>query len=403
MKSSFYLLLFVAFIDYIGVGLIFPVFSSMLFNPSSTLLPVETTAEVRGLWLGVLIAMMPLAQFFSSPIWGTISDGKGRKQPLLFSLFIAMIGYLVAASATWAGSLIGLFFSRLIIGFSSGNIAIVQASIADLSTPENKAKNYGLYSMAMGSGFTLGPLLGGWLSLYGYALPFLAAAALVVANLCLIFFLFKETSSLRIKKIIHWAMGLMQLKKAFQLQGLKTILLCSFLGIFGWVYFFEFVSVYLISRFQFSPGDLGFFFGVAGGFYALSTGILIRPLVKRLKPELLFFLSMLLTGIVIFSMSFIPSVIWIWPVIILICYCTAPFSPTSTTLVSNGVPPEIQGEALGVLGSINAAAFALSPLLSGSFVGNHPTMPMWVGGILMGVGGVIGCAVFGSKLFKFRA
>ncbi len=400
MKSSFYLVLCVAFLDYIGVGLIFPVFSSMLFDSSSSLLPLETPSNIRGFWLGILIAMMPLAQFFSAPILGTLSDGKGRKKPLAVSLGIASIGYLIAALSTAVCRLIGLFLSRLIIGFASGNIAIVQASIADISSQENKTKNYGLYGMAMGAGFTLGPLLGGWLSIYGYIYVFLAAAVLLGINLIFVLLLFKETCRFRVKKTINPWMGLAQLKKAFQLHGLKTILLCSFLGIFGWVYFFEFVPVYLIAQFQFSSEKLGLFFAVAGGCYALSTGLLIRPLIKIIKTEKLFFLSMLCTGIVIFAMAFTPSVFWIWPLIIVICYCTAPFSPTSSALVSNGVPSEIQGEALGILGSINAAAFALAPLLSGSFVGAHPTCPMWVGGILMFLGGVIGWSVLGYKCLK---
>jgi DHA1 family tetracycline resistance protein-like MFS transporter len=401
MKSSFYLILFVAFIDYIGIGLVFPIFSSMLFNPSGALVPVETTAAMRGVWLGLLLTAMPVAQFFSSPLWGTVSDGKGRKKPLAFTLGLAFIGYALAALATHLDSLWGLLISRLFIGCAAVNVSILQAAIADITPKEGKSKNYSLYSMAMGAGFTLGPFFGGWLSTFGYATSFLFVALLVCLNLIFVFFLFKETSPFRIKKKLHLAMGFTLLKKAFQLHGLKTIFLCSFLGCFGWVYFFEFIPVFLIKNFQFSPKDLGLFFMVAGGMYTLSTGLLIRPLLKRFKPELLLFASMLLSGTLIFSLAFIPSAIWVWPLMILIVYSDAPFSPTSTTLVSNGASPEIQGEALGVLGSINAAAFALSPLASGSFVGDHPQMPMWIGGSLLCVSGMIGCAVFRSKLFRF--
>ena len=136
----------------------------------------------------------------------------------------------------------------------------------------------------------------------------------------------------------------------------------------------------MISEFQFSSLELGFFYGVAGAVYALSTGLLIRPLVRRLKPESLFFGGMFLTALTIFFLPLAPSFFWIWPLIIVICYFVAYVSPTSTTLVSNSASPQIQGEALGVLTSVNAAALGFSPLFSGGFVGGHPTLAMWIGG-----------------------
>lgn len=89
MKASLYIALFVVFIDNMGVGLIYPLFSSMLFDLKLPLLPPGTTHEMRGFWLGLLLALMPLAQFFSAPIWGAISDNLGRKRPLQLSLSIA--------------------------------------------------------------------------------------------------------------------------------------------------------------------------------------------------------------------------------------------------------------------------------------------------------------------------
>jgi DHA1 family tetracycline resistance protein-like MFS transporter len=91
MKPSLYIALFVAFIDYMGVGLIYPLFSSMLFDPELSLVSLETSEGMCGLWLGILIALMPLAQFFSAPVWGAFSDNKGRKNPLQLSIFVALL------------------------------------------------------------------------------------------------------------------------------------------------------------------------------------------------------------------------------------------------------------------------------------------------------------------------
>ncbi len=388
-RKSFYIALFVAFIDLMGIGLIFPLFSSMLFSESFTLLHPDTSAHVRGIYLGLLIALMPLTQFFSAPIWGTLSDGYGRKKPLQYSLTTALIGYLVALLGVSFKNIFILLASRIVVGFAAGNTSIVQATIADLSSVQSKAKNFGLYSMALGMGFTIGPFFGGYFAKWGYAIPFLFAACMVSINLAFVFLFFRETHLKPIPQKISWGIGFSNLKKAFAFHEVRTILLASFLHNFGWSYFFEFVPVYFIDRFQFTPKELGYFYASVGAFYALSTGLLIRPLIKRFKPELLFFAGNLLGALTIFSLSFVKIPVWIWPLQFLLCYFIAFVAPTYTTLISNNAPKEIQGEALGVLSSVNAAALIFSPLFSGSLVGIHPSLSMWIGGSIMLVGSAI--------------
>lgn len=386
--TSFYISLFVAFIDYMGVGFIYPLFAVMLFDHTLNLLPLNTMAEMRGLLLGILIACMPLSQFFSAPIWGVISDNRGRKAPLMLSLGIGIIGYLLAFLGVILTNIWLLFLSRLIIGVASGNTSIVQATIVDLSSKEEKARNFGLYSMALGAGFTLGPFLGGILSSFGYHIPFLFACILMLVNFLFSMFYFKETHhtliSIDEKKKLNWCIGIHHLRKAFVLKGLRTILLCSFLHNFGWSYFFEFIPVYLISEFQFSSLTLGIFYGLAGCFYAFSTGLFIQPLVKLFQPETLFFAGNLLTAIVILTIPFLPTSSWIWPQLFLICYFVAFVTPSSTTIVSNHTDSKNQGEALGVLSSVNAAALIFSPLFSGSIVGKFPEISVIIGGVTLG-------------------
>lgn len=399
-KASFYISLCVAFVDYMGLALIYPLFSSMLFNSSLPLLHPETSQEMRGFFLGLLLSLMPLAQFFCSPMWGALSDSKGRRYPLILSLTIALLGYLTALAGVFFTSLSLLLISRVIIGFAAGNISVVQATIADVSTKEEKTKNFGLYSMALGLGFTLGPFFGGILSSWDYTVPFFFAALVVALNLLFTFYSFKETHHERIEKRLSWDMGLSQLKKAFLLKGSRTILLASFFHNFGWSYFFEFAPVYLISRFHFDPTKLGFFFAAGGCYYAISSGFLIRTLINRLKAETLFFGGIFFTACTLFILPSLPSAHFIWPIMFVICYFVSFVTPTSTTLISNNAEPKVQGEALGILSSVNAAALVLSPLFSGSLVGINPTLPMWVGGSVMIVAALIVLAVFRTRLFR---
>lgn len=400
MKKSFYIALLVAFVDFMGLGLIYPLFSSMLFHHSFSFVPAHTTAEMRGFWLGILLALMPLAQFFSAPIWGAVSDNKGRKKPLVLSLVFVFAGYSVAALAVFLNSLGLLLASRLIIGLGAGNMSIVQATIADLSTPEEKTKNFALYSMALGVGFTLGPFFGGSLAHWGPIIPFTFSMSVVALNLILAFFLFQETHLVKKKTPITLISGFVQIKRAFLLKGVKTVLLCSFLHNFGWSYFFEFAPVYLLAQFDFSPQQIGLFFAAGGCYYALSAGLLIRSLLALIKPLILFSGGMFFTALCIFTLPLLPSSLWIWPLMFFLCYFVAFVTPTSTTIVSNSADAQAQGESLGVLSSINSAALILSPLISGSLVGIRPSLPMWVGGSLLLISSMIMLIVFRTDFSK---
>ena len=402
LRSSFYISLLVAFIDNMGVGLIYPLFAAMLFDNTLALLPPETTDEARGIWLGILIALMPLAQFFSSPIWGSLSDGKGRRPPLNLSICIGALGYVVAFLGILVSNIWLLLLSRAIVGLASGNISIVQAAVADLSTQEEKATNFGLYSMALGVGFALGPFFGGALASWGYAVPFLFAFLLMLLNLLFSVLFFKETHQPQsTEKKFNLYQGIENIKKVVLLNGIRTVLVCSFLHNFGWSYFFEFIPVYLISKFEFNSFSLGLFYGAAGCFYAVSTGLLIRPFVKRFQPDRLFFVGNILTAMGILLLPWLPISHYLWPMLFLICYSVAFVSPSSITLISNYAGGEKQGEALGVLGSVNSAALIFSPLFCGSIVGKKPSLSMLVGGAALMSAGLI-LAFLKGLFFKKR-
>lgn len=382
-RASLWTALFVGFVDHMGIGLIYPLFSAMLFDEGLALVPPDASLAVRGIWLGVLIALMPLTEFLSSPFWGALSDTKGRKKPLQMSMSIALCGYLTATLAVLLNNIILLLLSRVIIGFAAGNISIVQAAVADLSSEDEKAKNFGLYGMALGAGFALGPFFGGVFAAFGYSMPFIFATVIVALNLLFTRFFFKETHFKLFEKKLNWAIGFHNFKKAFHYKGLRVVLFASFLHCFAWSYFFEFIPVYLISTLQFTAGQLGLFYGIAGASYSISSGLLIRPLVGRFKPESLFFAGNLLTGLVILSMPFLSSSLWVYIFLALLCYFVAFVFPTVSTIVSNRASSDIQGESLGIFSAVNAMAFMISPLLSGFSVGDTPSLPMWLGGSMM--------------------
>src|SRR5579871_6514580 len=136
---SLFILLLTGFLDWTSIGLVYPMFSSMLFHPEMHFLSLETLDVIRGTWLGVLLASGPLAQFFSSPIIGTLSDQEGRRPVLKKSLFIIIFGYFLCSLGVWVESLVLLLAGRIIVGFGTGNVAVVYAAIVDISKPEERA------------------------------------------------------------------------------------------------------------------------------------------------------------------------------------------------------------------------------------------------------------------------
>ena len=171
MKRSPLLVIFITvFIDLIGFGIVIPV---LPFYVEGTKFNASPST------VGLLFASYSIMQLIFTPILGRLSDRYGRRPILLISLIGTGIGFLILGFAT---TLWMLFAGRIIDGISGGNISTAQAYIADITTPENRAKGMGLIGAAFGLGFIFGPAIGGVLSRWGNHVPFLFAAGLAFAT-----------------------------------------------------------------------------------------------------------------------------------------------------------------------------------------------------------------------------
>src|SRR3954465_2910593 len=177
MKRSPLLVIFVTvFIDLVGFGIVIPV---LPFYVEGT----KFNASPR--MVGLLFASYSVMQLVFTPVLGRLSDKYGRRPILFLSLLGTSLGFFVLGFAT---TLWMLFAGRIIDGISGGNISTAQAYIADVTTPENRAKGMGLIVAAFGLGFTFGPAIGGVLSRWGTGVPFIFAGCLALANAVLLYF-----------------------------------------------------------------------------------------------------------------------------------------------------------------------------------------------------------------------
>lgn len=392
---SLVLLLCTCFIIYLGLGLVFPLFTFLLFDVQSGMLPVEAGEGVRGLWLGILLALAPAVLFFASPLMGTLSDIKGRKVILKIALGVGIVSYVLGVIAVIERQLFLLILSRVLYGISAGSSTVLQASIVDISSGKDKQKNFGLYSMALGAGMSFGPLLGGFLakpdmcSWCSYSTPFVVAAVISLINWLVIIGKFKESHPPNPSHRVAWAVGFLHLKKAFQMEKLRMMFLVMFLFFFGWNFFTEFISVFLMKRFEYSQLGVGAFYAYTGVLFALCAGFLIRPIIKRFPPRRVLEMAMILGGLYFFL--FLPiernGVMWVY--LLPLIFCIALIYPTATTVISNAASEKAQGEVLGIYSSIQSVAFIVSPFGAGGLVAKYPFLCIVVAGATMILSGLL--------------
>jgi DHA1 family tetracycline resistance protein-like MFS transporter len=380
-KISFFVLCFGAFLNWMSYGLVYPIFAMSIYHhdPVFLDLPLNT---LQGFWLGILLAACPLAQFFSAPSIGAFSDRKGRKPVLQITTLLIAIGALLSAIGIWERSYFTLIFGRLVTGVGAGDVGVINASVADFSPPSVKAKNFALIAMANGIGFSVGPFLGGKLAAFGFHVPFLFALAMTIANFGLISFFFSETIVRKKKDHSSLLSRFHNLWKTTVSPRFRIIFLAFFAFCFGWSFYWEFIPVTWIKNYGLYVSQIGNFYAFGSLIYVLSNGILIRPILNRFKSLPILFFALAFLGSLLFLLLH-AKVDWYWPDIAMQQFLIALIFPVGIAIVSDLTPASRQGEILGAFQSLQAFAFAATPLLGGPLLNLSYNTPLLIGSISM--------------------
>jgi MFS transporter, DHA1 family, tetracycline resistance protein len=371
-------------IDVIGWGLIIPVMPQLIAGLKHISI---NEASKDGAWLLFVYAFM---QFIFAPILGNLSDQYGRRPVILFSLFGFGIDYIFLGFAPSFG---WLFIGRTISGITGASFTAASAYIADISTAETRAKNFGMIGAAFGLGFIIGPAIGGLLTGWGIRAPFYAAAILTLLNWLYGYFVLPESLSVENRRKFDWKRAnpvgsLLNLKKYPAVAGLILALTLVYLGSHAvqsnWSYFTAY-------RFQWTPRTIGISLAVVGALVAFVQAGLIRVIAPKIGNERCIYIGLLLYAAGMFLFA-IASQSWMM-FVFLVPYCLGGIAgPALQATISGHVPPNAQGELQGSLTSLLSVSSIFGPLIMLNLFAYFtsvkapvifPGAPFILGGILM--------------------
>jgi len=371
-------------IDITGLGIIIPVLPKLI----ETLIHGNLSDASR--YAGLLTLAYAVMQFLFAPVLGNLSDKFGRRPVLLGSLLGFGIDYLFLAFAPSIG---WLFVGRAIAGITGASYTTASAYIADVSTPEKRAQNFGMIGIAFGLGFIIGPVIGGVLGKYNTHLPFIAAAVLALLNAAYGFFVLPESLDTEHRRPFELRRAnpigsLKQLNKYPAVLGLAASL---FLIYFAAQSVQSVWTFYTMSKFGWNEAWVGYSLGFVGLTIAAVQGGLIRIAIPKLGQQRSIWVGLSFYAIGLFLFA-IATKGWMMFAFMIPYALGGIAGPALQGVMTEQVPANEQGELQGALTSLASLSSIFGPwvmtYLFYKFTKNgapfyFPGMPFVLGSFLM--------------------
>lgn len=354
-KNALLFVLITIVIDSTGLGIIIP---SLPYLVAET---AHVSLEESAAYYGPVLGSYALMQFLFAPIVGGISDRYGRKPVLLLSLFGLGIDYVFMY---FAPSLFWLILGRSIAGMFGASYTTASAYIADISSPEDRTKNFGFIGAAFGIGFVIGPAIGGLVSTFGIRLPFLVAAVLSLLNLVYGLIVLNESLPVEHRRPFSFLRSnpvgaVIQIFKYKRLGLLFAVIFFYYLASMAiqssWNYLTE-------GKFGWDTTDVGISLTVVGICIAIVQGGLIGRISKTFGDHRTAFL-----GFTMFFLSLIGIALathgWMLYALMVPYAFSGLAGPAVKAIMSNHTKDDEQGELQGTLTSLMSIAEIIGPII----------------------------------------
>lgn len=385
-------------IDTIGLGIIIPVIPSLIKELIHGNL---SEASHYGGWLMFSYAF---TQFIFASMLGNLSDCYGRRPVLLMSLLGFCINYILMG---FAPSILWLFIGRLIAGVTGASHTVAAAYIADISTPEKKAQNFGLLGAAFGLGFIIGPVIGGLLGQYSPRLPFFAAAALSLCNFIYGYLVVPESLKQENRRPFSWrnANPIGAFKHMKRYPQIYALIICIFLVNLAAHAVQSTWSYYTMEKFAWDERMVGISLGFIGTMLTIVQAGLLRIVIPKIGLQ-----KSILAGLLFFTIGLpliaIASSTWMLFIASIFYVCAGIGGPAIQSLISNITPANEQGQIQGGLASVVSLTAIFGPLMMSNLFSiftrentttYFPGAPFLLGGLLTFTALLIACFYFRSQ------
>lgn len=387
-KKAVYTLMLINFVDLMGFGLV------VLLLPYYALRFDASTLQVA-----LLLSTFSFCQFIGAPILGAWSDRVGRRPVLMFSQWGSVAGYLILALSTsvhWSNPQLGLavlFLSRIVDGFTAGNITVTNAFIADVVPPRERAGMIGMLGAAFGIGFAFGPPIGGLLGHYHHAYPGLLAAFLSgVASIMVWRYLPESHTDRKPTNASTWFFAPSRVRAVRKQPMVIGLTLIWFLCMLAYVMLEPTIPLILQGRFGYGEREAGLFFGAVGLIIIFVQGGLVRPLNKVLGEWPIAVIGSVcgITGLLLYAQVTVTPVLWLIAVAAVAnAFGRSLQTPTLSALLSQNADPQAQGAAYGVYQGMASLARVFGPLIAGALYDRHATGMFVLAAALIGIACVI--------------
>ena len=354
LKKSPIAILFVAvLVDMLGFGIVIPVLPFYALELGATALEVT-----------LLIASFSAMQMAATPIWGRVSDTRGRRPLIIAGLFASAVSYLIFGLAN---SLAMLLLSRMAAGAAGGTISVAHAYVADTTKAEERAHGMGLIGAAAGLGVMLGPAIGGFFSEISLAAPGYVAATLCGVNGVAAIFLLPESrpKEQRGAKRTGQTATIRGWIRTLASPPLSLVLSVYFLGITSFTAMTALLALYFEAEFAIGAREIGFMFAIAGGVTVVVRGVVLGRLVKRFGEIATVRMGALALGLCLVLIPVVPTFGWAMAVVPLYAFGAGTMFPALATLTSFASDADSQGSVLGGSQLVGGLGRVVGPIWAG--------------------------------------